>query len=163
MQNRLQNTDIMSTTIAQFNSVHNSEHNNSTDNNKTQAIITPITPTSKTTRTRSSSSSVHTEPGVSSENDLNRLKISYCRLLGDITANVGWYLSDLIDEGMEIDVIIHAIEETSWARHPSPRYLRCILERYRADEIYTMDDLRRDMRDREIDKAASRAEREWWM
>lgn len=117
--------------------------------------------TNPTTTTRSSgSSSVNTAPGVSP--DKARLLNAYQRVLGKMTSQIGWYLTELIEDGMEIDVIIHAIEETAWARNPSPRYMRCILERYRDDEIYSMSQLRADVNDFNLTKAEMRSDAEWW-
>lgn len=90
-----------------------------------------------------------------------RILAAYSRLFGDMPSQIGWYLTELIEDGMEIDVIINAIEETAWARKPSPRYMRCILDRYRKEEIFTMTDLRMDNRDYRLLKEEHH-EGEWW-
>ena len=46
--------------------------------------------------------------------------------------------------GMELAVILHAIELTGWAPRPSAHYLRAILRRYEDSEIYTEGDVERD-------------------
>lgn len=46
--------------------------------------------------------------------------------------------------GMELSVILHAIELTGWAPRPSAHYLRAILRRYEDSEIYTEGDVERD-------------------
>lgn len=107
---------------------------------------TSTTKTSSTTsRSTSSTSSTsrYTEPGVlSAEHDLMVIKEAYQSCIGpEIKAAVAYYIERLLEDGMKADVIIHAIEETGWARKPSPHYMRAILERYRLRGIRTMEQL----------------------
>lgn len=51
---------------------------------------------------------------------------------------------DYILQGMEKEVVMHAIELTGWAPRPSAHYLRAILRRYEDSEIYTEGDVERD-------------------
>lgn len=51
---------------------------------------------------------------------------------------------DYILQGMEKEVLLHAIELTGWAPRPSAHYLRAILRRYEDSEIYTEGDVERD-------------------
>lgn len=125
--------------------------------NTAQSNIIPMTSNSTTTST-----SRDTQPGVSRET-LKRLLRAYNEILGNMTNQVGWYLNELMEQGMEVEVIINAINETGWAQRPSPRYLKCILERYRDDEIMTMDDLRRDQRLHDVHKRADEYGVQWWM
>lgn len=117
-----------------------------------------------TTTTTTSSSSVHTQPGVS--DDQLRILIAYNEILGDMPSQVGHFLTELMADGMEADVIINAINDTAWAPRPSPRYLRGILLRYQDDEINTMEDLRRNQSRRDMarrrDHYAREQELEWW-
>lgn len=128
--------------------------------NTTRNNIIPMT----TEATTTTSSSVHTEPGVSC--DLRRILIAYNEVLGNMPSQVGHFLSDLMAEGMEADVIINAINDTAWAARPSPRYLRGILLRYQDDEIYTMTDLRLNQSRRDVKRRSDHHDREqqleWW-
>lgn len=101
----------------------------------------------------------NTLPGVS-QLELMQLKMAYCRCIGDLNATVAWYLENLINDGMEVPVILNAINETAWARRPSPYYMKCILERYKRDGIFTAHDLKLD----QIDYATQQAEKRenWW-
>lgn len=51
---------------------------------------------------------------------------------------------DYILQGMEKEVVMHAIELTGWAPRPSAHYLRAILRRYEDSEIFTEGDVERD-------------------
>lgn len=51
---------------------------------------------------------------------------------------------DYILQGMEKEVVMHAIELTGWAPRPSAHYLRAILRRYEDSEIHTEGDVERD-------------------
>lgn len=51
---------------------------------------------------------------------------------------------DYLLQGMEKEVVLHAIELTGWAPRPSAHYLRAILRRYEDSEIYTEGDVERD-------------------
>lgn len=95
--------------------------------------------------TSSSTTSAATLPGVLfNENDLMAIKQAYCACIGDLKAAVAWYIEGLMKWGMEPDVILNAINETGWAKRPSPQYMRAILERYKAHEIKTMAQLLHD-------------------
>lgn len=106
----------------------------------------------------SNTTTVSTPPGVH-ELDLIQLKNAYSRLLGPMTAQVGWFFEELLTYGMEIDVIIDAIDQTGWARRPSPQYLRAILRRYKANGIRTMQQVVNNRS--EFDEARDER-REWW-
>lgn len=114
-----------------------------------------ITPRTTTTTTRtaarsttssSSSTSIYTEPGVfCDERDLEAIKGAYKSCICDeIKASVAYYIENLLQWGMTAEVICNAIQETGWARRPSPNYMRAILERYRAHGIKTMAQLLHD-------------------
>lgn len=79
-----------------------------------------------------------------------------------MTANVGRYITELLNLGMEPDVIITAIHETGWARRPTPYYMRAILERYRRCGIRNIGDLADDKSDFEVQQDEKRARRDWW-
>lgn len=65
--------------------------------------------------------------------------------------------------GMELAVILHAIELTGWAPRPSAHYLRAILRRYEDNGIVNEADVERDewqrSREREIYAAQTDADR----
>ena len=82
------------------------------------------------------------QPGVSQ--DYMAIKEAYCSAIGPLTAPVAWYLEGLMADGMTPEVILNAIQETGWARRPSPQYLRAILERYKAHGILTIPQLLHD-------------------
>lgn len=113
--------------------------------------------------TSSTSTSINTEPGVfRNQEDLKRILREYQKLLGDMTANVGRYITELLNIGMEPDVIIAAIHETGWAMRPTPYYMRAILERYRRSGIRKIGDLADDKADFELRQDEKRERREWW-
>ncbi|MBR2698567.1 MAG: DnaD domain protein [Clostridia bacterium] len=60
---------------------------------------------------------------------------------GPLTAPIAHFIEQCLTEGMEPAVIVDAIERTGWARRPSPFYLRAILQRYRREQIRTMEDV----------------------
>ena len=64
---------------------------------------------------------------------------------------------EYLGRGMELEVILHAIELTGWAPRPSAHYLRAILRRYEDNDIWTEADVERDewrrSREREIHRA----------
>lgn len=133
----------------------------STTTSSTTSYPTTIDDDNRTTTASNTSTSIDTEPGVSNDRyDKIRLLRTYNKVLGDMPSQVGWYLTELMEIGMEVDVIINAINETAWARHPSPRYMRCILDRYRENDILTMRDLNIDKLGFQCDKEASKDE--WW-
>ena len=72
-------------------------------------------------------------------------------------------LIDYLGRGMELGVILHAIELTGWAPRPSAHYLRAILRRYEDNEIWTEADVERDewrrSREKEIYRAHIEADR----
>ena len=111
-------------------------------NYETRTTSRTTSSTASSSRSSSSTSSVYTEPGVSQ--DYMAIKEGYCAAIGPLTAPVAWYLEGLIGDGMSPDVILNAIQETGWARRPSPQYLRAILERYKAHGIYTIPQLLHD-------------------
>lgn len=95
---------------------------------------------SRTTST-STSTTVNTEPGVSQISPMDKHVIAeaYCQTIRqNMTTQVAFYLENLLQEGMEPEVILSAIQETGWAPRPSPQYLRAILQRCRNQGIYTM-------------------------
>lgn len=70
---------------------------------------------------------------------------------------------DYLTRGMELPVVLHAIELTGWAPRPSAHYLRAILRRYEDNDIWTEPDVERDewrrSREREIYAAHVEADR----
>lgn len=120
-----------------------------------------VTPTSTTTRTSaassprstSSTSSRYTEPGVF--HDLQVFKESWNRTIGPMNAAIAFFVEAMMAEGMEMGVLLNALQETSWARRPSPQYFRAIVNRYRASGLHTMEQVLLDQQEHE-------KQREWW-
>lgn len=121
----------------------------------------PVT-SSTSSRTSSSTSTtttttVHTDPGVSSK---QRILEAYRACIGDqMTAAIAHYLELVLASGMSPDVIVHAIQETGWAKRPTAYYMRAILERYRRSGIMNMSQLLHD----EAEWDARQREEPWWM
>lgn len=111
-------------------------------NYETRTRRTTTSSTASSSTSSSSTSSVYTDPGVSQ--DYQAIKEGYCSAIGPLTAPVAWYLEGLMNDGMAPEVILNAIQETGWARRPSPQYLRAILERYRLHGIKTIPQLLHD-------------------
>ena len=110
-------------------------------NTPTTTHTTNTTTEGSSINSSSSSTSIHTQPGV---HDLCCIKEAYNNCIGDLKAPIAWYLEGLMASGMQPEVILNAIQETGWARRPSPQYLRAILERYKAYGILNMMQLIHD-------------------
>lgn len=101
----------------------------------------------------SSTTTAATLPGVLfNDQDLTAIKQAYNECIGDLKAAVAWYLEGLMEWGMEPEVILNAINETGWAKRPSPQYMRAILERYKAHNIRSMPQLLHDQEEFEESK-----------
>lgn len=80
---------------------------------------------------------IYTQPGVSQE------WASICNAweeifgAGGIPIPIAKWIHRLIDNGMEPALIVRAIEETAWAKRPSPSYFRGILNRCISTGIMT--------------------------
>ena len=83
---------------------------------------------------------IHTQPGVSQE------WASICNAWEEIFGASGIpvpiakWIHRLIDNGMELELVVRAIEETAWAKRPSPSYFRGILNRCVSTGIMTVFD-----------------------
>ena len=106
-------------------------------NNQVQNISSIMKNSSSTT----GNTTMHTEPGVS-ESDLHQISAVYSMVLGDMQISVAWYIEDLIKNGMNAEVIIHALKETAWAPQPSPRYFRAICNRLMDSGAKTMEQVK---------------------
>lgn len=117
-------------------------------NTHTTTPRTSTTTTSSTITSSSTGTTIDTLPGVfCNENDLQAIKQAYSSCIGELKASVAWYLENLMQWGMEPEVILNAIHETGWARRPTPHYMRAILERYKAWDIKTMAQLLHDQQE----------------
>ncbi len=101
-----------------------------------------------TTSTRRSSTSTSTTtttvspaPGRASVDDLKLIREAYVECIGQLTPPIARMIEQKIAAGMEVAVILHAIEETGWAPRPSAQYLRAILTRLHSMDVLTMDQL----------------------
>lgn len=96
--------------------------------------------------------------------DLLQIKGVYNEVLGDLNVNIARYLMELLDEGMEPEVIVNAIRETAWARWPSPYYMRAILQRYRKMGLRSMAAVRHNAEERHNEhyRAAANREARWY-
>ena len=61
--------------------------------------------------------------------------------------------------GIEAEVIIYAIKQTAWAPHPSPYYMRAILDRYKMSNIRSMGEVHADRMRREAERDSAKAAR----
>lgn len=109
-----------------------------------------------------------TPPGVFikwTDEELDEIAKKYIRTIGTgITPVVGAFLKKCMFAGMSWLVVLDAIEKTGWARNPTAYYLRAILNRYLSDGIRTLDDVRADEKEREIEKRTKylEKERDWF-
>ena len=69
---------------------------------------------------------------------------------------IGEYIKNLLQAGMELEVILYALDETAWAKRPSPHYMRAILQRLRGEGILTGEQLRHHLREREEQRQRDR-------
>lgn len=80
---------------------------------------------------------IYTQPGVSQE------WASICKAweeifgAGGIPIPIAKWIHRLIESGMEPALVVRAIEETAWAKRPSPSYFRGILNRCISTGIMT--------------------------
>lgn len=58
------------------------------------------------------------------------------------------FLRQCLVNGIEPAAISHAINETAWARYPSPHYLHAILTRYMSAGLLTMEAVTMNERER---------------
>lgn len=124
------------------------------NNSEFAAADTTVTPRSITTSNIGSSSTSststttrHTEPGVScfagknaldQEHDLKVFAKAYNDILGPMNMQIAYYVTQLCHQGMELEVILDALQQTAWARRPSPQYFRAICARRQSQGILTM-------------------------
>lgn len=95
----------------------------------------------------SSSSTTTTKPrsrACCTPHDLEVLRDAYETNVGLLTGVVQMTITNALEMGMELAVILDAINTTAWASRPSARYFAAILRRYQAAGIMTMDDVIRD-------------------
>ena len=77
--------------------------------------------------------------------DLAQLRAAYLEAVGQrMQPMVERMVCDVIGRGMELAVVLHAVEITGWAPRPSAHYLRAVLRRYEDCEIQTEGDVERD-------------------
>ena len=115
----------------------------------------------------STSTSLAPEPGVSrilDPYDLSLIRDCYTDSIGSLTGAIAYYIEGKMKRGMETEVILDAIEQTGWARRPSPHYFRAILDRLEEQGIKTSRQLSDDKmrRYREREEANSRQWRKWY-
>lgn len=79
----------------------------------------------------------HTEPGVSfiTAEDGERICSAYTENIGPLTASVAHMIESFVSQGLTVDNIILAIEETGFAPRPSAYYLRAILRNWARDGV----------------------------
>ena len=99
-----------------------------------------------TSSRRSSSSTTTREhgPGCVTAHDLEIIREMYVECIGELTPPVARMIEIKLAAGMEVGVILHAIEETGWAPRPSAQYLRAILTRLHNADILTGEQLLED-------------------
>ena len=112
---------------------------------ETRSTSTTTSRTASSSSTSSTTTSAYTLPGVSW--DLAAIKESYNQVLGEMKAAVAWYIEKLLADGMEPEVVLNALQETAWARRPSPQYFRAICERYRFSGLKTMAQVLHDQQE----------------
>ena len=111
------------------------------------------------TGSSSSSSSIHTRPRVFSWSDemLDIISRKYYGVFHeDINNTIGDYFRKLQHRGMDPNLIVEAIEQSGWAKKPTPYYMRAILNRYLDEDILTLEDLLADKAERRAEKARER-------
>lgn len=80
----------------------------------------------------------HTEPGVCiSAEDGERIAHAYLGAIGPLNAFTARMIEDAIKQGLTVDNILAAIEQTAFAPRPSPAYLRAILRSWAAHGVST--------------------------
>lgn len=104
----------------------------------TRSSSSSSTSTTSITRTRACSE------GLS---DLHKIIISEAyrsNLGGSVPVAIARLMSQLYKDGMSVDVMVYAIQETSWAKNPTPFYLRAILLRYDRQGLKTLEQVIHD-------------------
>lgn len=113
----------------------------------------------------STSTTIAPEPGVfCSPEDLDTIREYYTDSIGPLTGAIAYYIEGKIRRGMQPGVILDAINQTGWARRPSPHYLKAILDRLEMEGVKTVQqlDVNKMRRDRERDEANARQWRKWY-
>ena len=130
-------------------------------------MMTNLRPERETSRTSTSSrrSSTTTTTmahgaGCVTIDDLKIIRDCYVDYVGPMTAPVAKMIEMKLAAGMEVAVILHAIEETGWAPRPSAQYLRAILTRLHATDVLTMEQLMEDQQRHDKRYADMRKDRE---
>lgn len=107
---------------------------NQTESSKTESErVTYSLSSTSTTRTR-----------ARAREDVQIFEEEYRRLLGQLTPVITRQLIGYLRDGMAVDVMRHALEQTEMAPRPSKNYFMAILRRYYTAEIRTMDDVHAD-------------------
>lgn len=110
-----------------------------------------------TTSSETSTTTSRTRAPACSEYDLSVLADEYTEVLNfPPTLAVMHFIHECLSDGMEPAAVSHAINETAWARSPSPHYLHAILSRYRRDGLMTMEAVMIDERRRREWQESSR-------
>ena len=126
------------------NSFHGDYTSSSISGSGRSSSITNIT-SSSAGSSSTTTAGITTDSGVSIiEAQLEDLAPLYEDVMGQpmnipVCKKLAYYL-----DVMSPSVIRAAIEDTAMARYPSPRYLFAILERCTFDEIYTIEDWKRE-------------------
>ena len=116
-----------------------------------------------------STTTVYTDPGVFTHEvikmQLERLTPLYEQLFQ--SSGIPWaiqqFFARLIRAGMEPGVIASAINDTAWARFPTPYYMRAILQRYLAEGVMTEAQLDHERQERADFHHGKNADREDWL
>ncbi|MDO4357193.1 MAG: hypothetical protein Q4E13_11855 [Clostridia bacterium] len=102
----------------------------------------------------------HAREGLLTIEEQSAIEEAYYDALGErIPAIVCREVLRSLRMGMQIEVILSAMNDTALARRPTARYLLAILRRYQLSDILTADDLARD---RAIHERHMEAERNRW-
>lgn len=119
--------------------------------NRNNSEDTTVTPRSITTSNNGSSSTSSTsttttktrsrafpENALDQEHDLRVFAKAYNDILGPMNSQIAYFVTNLCQQGMELEVILDALQQTAWARRPSPQYFRAICARRQSQGILTM-------------------------
>ena len=124
-----------------------------TENQRKISSTTSSSTERSSNRSTSTTTTVYTDPGVSW--NLQVLRETWNGILGPMTAQVAWYIEDLMAKGMAIEVILDAVQETAWARRPSPQYFRAITQRLMREGVLTMEQL-------QLSREEFARQKAWW-
>ena len=128
----------------------------------TPRSTTTIIPASITSRNTSTTTTRSTHPGVfqnsalEADHDLRVIGQAYTDVLGPMALPIARYIKKLLQDGMAAEVVLDAIQQTAWARRPSPQYFRAICARRMDQGIMSMGDMI------EEHDAWEARQRPWW-